>query len=51
MDPEAQRKLRDNVAIPVLAVLAGMLVAAVFILMAGTNPISAYGKLFSAAFS
>lgn len=51
MDPDTQRKLRDNVAIPVLAVLAGMLVAAVFILMAGTNPISAYGKLFSAAFS
>lgn len=51
MDPETQRKLRDNVAIPVLAVLAGMLVASVFILMAGTNPISAYGKLFSAAFS
>ena len=51
MDPETQRKLRDNVAIPVLAVLAGLMVASVFILMAGHNPISAYGKLFTAAFS
>lgn len=51
MDPETQRKLRDNVAIPLLAVLAGMIVASLFIWMSGNNPISAYGKLFSAAFS
>jgi simple sugar transport system permease protein len=51
MDPETQKKLRDNVAIPVLAVLAGMIVASIFIWMSGNNPISAYSKLFSAAFS
>lgn len=51
MDPETQRKIRDSVGIPVLAVLAGMILASVFILMTGTSPVEAYAKLFQAAFS
>lgn len=46
-----QRKIRDTLTIPILAVLAGMLVASVFIAMAGTNPIFAYARLFESAFS
>jgi ABC-type uncharacterized transport system permease subunit len=51
VDPETRKKLRDNLAVPLLAVLSGMLVASVFILMTRTNPIAAYVKLFQAAFS
>jgi simple sugar transport system permease protein len=51
VDPEIQRKVRENVAVPVLAVLAGMALASVFIYMAGAAPLAAYAKLFQAAFS
>lgn len=51
MEAGLQRKIRDNLTIPILAVLAGMLVASIFIAMAGTNPLAAYAKLFQAAFS
>jgi simple sugar transport system permease protein len=51
VDPETQKKVRENLAVPLLAVLSGMLVASVFILMTGTGPIPAYAKLFQAAFS
>jgi simple sugar transport system permease protein len=43
--------MRENVAVPVLAVLAGMVVASIFILMTDAPPAAAYGKLFQAAFS
>jgi simple sugar transport system permease protein len=45
------RKIRENVAVPILAILAGMVVASVFILMTKTSPLPAYSKLFQAAFS
>jgi ABC-type uncharacterized transport system permease subunit len=51
VDPETQKKIRENIAVPLLAILAGMLVASIFILMTGNGPIPAYAKLFQAAFS
>lgn len=51
MNPERRRKIRDNLVIPILAVLSGMVVASIFILMTDTNPLAAYAKLFQAAFS
>ena len=51
MTPETRRKIRDSLLIPVLAALSGLVVAAIPLLMTNTNPLTAYGHLFSSAFS
>lgn len=44
-------KLTDALLIPVLAVLSGLLLASVFVLMAGVSPLTAYAELFRSGFS
>jgi simple sugar transport system permease protein len=51
MTAEARGKLLNNLLIPVLAVISGLLVGSIFILMTNTNPLTAYRDLFSSAFS
>ena len=47
---ETWEKLTSNILIPILAIVSGLLVAAVFVLMAGTSPIEAYFEMFRTAF-
>ena len=47
---ETRARLVDHILVPVLAVGAGLAVASIFIIMAGANPISAYGAMFRAGF-
>jgi simple sugar transport system permease protein len=49
MDERTSRIL-SSFAIPVLAILSGLLVASVFVLMAGANPLAAYAAMFRSAF-
>lgn len=51
MTPETRQKIIDNLLIPILAIISGLVVASVFVLMAGANPLTAYAQLFKAAFS
>ncbi len=51
MDSYRRRQLMSSFLVPVLAVLSGLLVAAVLILFAGENPFQAFGELFRAGFS
>ncbi len=51
MTAETRQKLIDNLLIPFLAVLSGLLLASIFVLMTGNSPITAYRRLFEAGFS
>lgn len=51
MDPELRKKLQDNLLIPFLAIVSGMILGSVFILMTDTSPITAFRALFNAAFN
>jgi hypothetical protein len=51
MTSETRQKIIDNLLIPILAIISGLVVASVFVLMAGANPLTAYAQLFKAAFS
>jgi simple sugar transport system permease protein len=51
MTPETRKKIIDNLLIPVLAIISGMVVASVAVLMTNTNPLMAYFELFRSAFS
>lgn len=51
MTADAKKKLFDNLLTPVLAIISGLIVAAVPILLTGKNPLEAYAILFKTAFS
>src|SRR4030067_1637099 len=51
MKAHVRSRLFDHVVIPILAIISGLLVASVFVWMAGTNPLTAYADMFSTAFS
>src|SRR4030067_2470249 len=51
MKAQLRSRLFDQVVIPILAIISGLLVASVFVWMAGTNPLTAYADMFSTAFS
>jgi general nucleoside transport system permease protein len=51
MNLETRQRIEYNIIIPILAVLSGLLLASVFILIAGHNPLTAYAEMFQAAFS
>jgi simple sugar transport system permease protein len=51
MTSESRKKIIDNLLIPILAIISGLLVASLAVLTTGTNPLTAYGHLFRAAFS
>ncbi len=51
MTSETKSKIIDNLLIPVLAIISGLLVASVAVLMTKTNPLVAYAELFKSAFS
>ncbi len=50
MERSTGRRLLSSLAIPILAIISGLLVASVFVAMAGANPVSAYAALFRSAF-
>ena len=43
--------LESNVLYTIVAIIAGFLVGAIFLLIAGISPAVAYGKLFDSIFS
>ena len=43
--------LESNVLYTIIAIIAGLLIGAVFLMIAGISPAVAYGKLFSSIFS
>ena len=43
--------LESNVLYTIIAIIAGLLIGAVFLMIAGISPVVAYGKLFSSIFS
>jgi ABC-type uncharacterized transport system permease subunit len=51
MTSESKQKIIDNLVIPVLAIISGLVVASVAVLMTNTNPLTAYAALFKSAFS
>ena len=50
MDAYRRNKIINKVLVPILAILSGLAVAAVLIIVAGVQPLEAYGELFKAAF-
>ena len=50
MDEFKKRKLVDDVASPLIAILAGLLVGAIVMLLTGTDPLYAYAQMFSKSF-
>lgn len=51
MSSRWRSRLFDQLVIPILAIVSGLVVASAFVWMAGTNPLSAYREMFSTAFS
>lgn len=51
MTSETRKKIIDNLLIPVLAIISGLVVASIAVLTTNTNPLTAYAELFKAAFS
>ncbi len=51
MDAETKERLIRSLMVPILAIISGLLVASIFVLIAGVNPLVAYGELFQAGFS
>ena len=43
--------LESNVLYTIIAIIAGFLIGAIFLMIAGISPSVAYGKLFSSIFS
>ena len=43
--------LESNVLYTIIAIIAGFLIGAIFLMIAGISPAVAYGKLFSSIFS
>lgn len=50
MDTYQRQQRLNTVLVPILAILSGLLVAAVLILFTGESPIEAFGELFRAGF-
>jgi simple sugar transport system permease protein len=50
MNPETRQRIENNLLIPVLSILSGLLLAAIFVLMARNNPLQAYGRMIQAGF-
>ena len=50
MDDFRRKKLIDDVASPMIAILAGLLVGAIVMLLTGTNPLFAYKEMFTKSF-
>jgi simple sugar transport system permease protein len=50
MDTYRRQQLFSSVLVPILAILSGLLVAAVLILFTGESPLAAFGELFRAGF-
>ena len=50
MDAYRRQQRLNAILVPILAILSGLLVAAVLILLAGESPIQAFGELFRAGF-
>lgn len=48
--PHRLRQTLDTLAIPILAVLLGLLVSSVFVLIAGTDPVQTYQRMFCEGF-
>ncbi len=48
--PRRLRQTLDTLAIPVAAVLLGLLVSSIFVLMAGTDPVQTYQRMFCEGF-
>ncbi len=51
MDKERRRKLVNTFLIPVLAIISGLIVAAILVLTTGKSPMQAYRTLFESGFS
>jgi simple sugar transport system permease protein len=51
MTADARKRLFDNIATPLLAVLCGLIVSAIPILLTNKNPLAAYAVLFKSGFS
>lgn len=50
MDEFRRKKLIDDVASPMIAILAGLVVGAIVMLLTGTNPLFAYKEMFTKSF-
>lgn len=50
MKQGALRQTLENVAIPILAILLGLLTSSIFVYIAGSNPVAAYDRLFCEGF-
>jgi simple sugar transport system permease protein len=50
MDAYRRQQLFSSVMVPILAILSGLLVAAILILFTGESPLAAFGELFRAGF-
>ena len=50
MDAYRRNKIINTILVPILAILSGLAVAAILIIVAGVQPLEAYGELFKAAF-
>ncbi len=51
MDKERRRKLVNTLLVPVLAIISGLIVAAILVLTTGKSPLDAYRTLFESGFS
>jgi general nucleoside transport system permease protein len=51
MTAATRNRLFNSTLIPILAVISGLAAAAIFVLMAGVNPLRAYYEMFASAFS
>ncbi len=51
MDQERRQRLFNTFFIPVMAIISGLAVAAILIVITGTNPLEAYVTLFRSGFS
>ena len=50
MEKERRKKIFDTIAVPILAILSGLLVASVLIMLTGNSSIEAYGTMLKAGF-
>ncbi|MFN8446122.1 MAG: ABC transporter permease [Caldilineaceae bacterium] len=51
MTARLRTQLTESLLIPLLAVLSGLLLASIFVLMAGVSPLTAYVEMFKSGFS
>jgi simple sugar transport system permease protein len=51
MNVETRQRIEYNVIIPLLAIISGLLLASIFVAVAGKNPLEAYARIAQSAFS